>query len=82
MSSLSEVDEMEMGGGRELHSWNENRGNTLKVGNICICVNRQEERGVSVMKLGPRLIIILKVEEDFIFKVKNFTLIKAIFKSY
>ena len=80
MSSLSEVDEMEMGGGREWHSWNENRGNTLKVGNICICVNRQEERDVSVMKLG--LIIILKVEEDFIFKVKNFTLIKAMFKSY
>ena len=34
------------------------------------------------MKVGPRLTIILEVKEDFIFKVKYFTHIKTMFKSY
>ena len=52
-----------------------------KVCNICICVNHQEYRDASVNETRTRLTIILKVKEDFIFKVKNFTLRKAMLKS-
>ena len=52
-----------------------------KVCNICVC-EPTRILGCISNETRASLTIILKVNEDYIFNVKNFTLIKNMFKSY